>query len=263
MWKASVIVNCRFDLGDDTHSPPPLQLIVEVEVSRRSLLEPETILLRGVAQKVRGLLEQVLDRLSFTARGSQRFTVAVDDLVHPPTPLRRVSLPVEPIVRGSSPVGSPVAVHARATMFACASFLVEHRAHVELDRLLAHVGSPTSEVGSLGCAGRLRERSRTRVSDRQASILSVPVGLQRLIDERSAAGRSTEGVVLLVRHPLRVRAPQTLQLEVLANRVIEQSHTPPTILLQSAPIGRVARGDTCPARYTVRPWLRDGPIAGL
>jgi hypothetical protein len=42
----------------------PLEaLLVEVEIARRALLEPEPVLLRRVAQEVRGLLEHVLHML--------------------------------------------------------------------------------------------------------------------------------------------------------------------------------------------------------
>src|SRR4051794_13043896 len=157
------------DVKTSSHvSGRPMGSVVEVEVARRTLLEPEPIVLRRLLEELRGALEDV----------------AVLVLDHGLRLGRRV------LHRG----------------------LVDRALDVLCDRLGFRL--------RLGFRRRLRRRLRLDIEVGLGLELDLGLRLRRL---RGAADR-TERLALLARDVAGIGSVAPLELEVLANGVVQQAH---------------------------------------
>src|SRR4051812_642754 len=191
-------------------------LLVEVEVARGALLEPQAVVLRRLLEEVGGLLQHVI--AAFPVRGLVR---RIDP--------RRGELGRRLLARRVEGVAA-IVQHGLAALRrrgltpilrrGVATVLEDGLATVLEDGLVALVG-PRLVVPALAEAGRNGAGLLRGVVVRRAVVRER--GLVRLTGE-PAHPRRAERVLLLASDLDRVGAPAALEVEMLADGVVEQSH---------------------------------------
>ena len=201
-------------------------LLVPVEVARRALLEPQAVVLGRLLEEVRRLLQDVLARSSSPAGAGGRA---------PPRPAPRRARPRAtrwPRGRGSGG-GAPAAGSAASTASTSNGSRGAGQARVARRAPPQPARAPDEVLdGRLG--GRRDPRpvprrrdgrlgSRLRLARLRPGASAAPLGGLARARELGAA-RGTERLVLLPRDLLRIRTVLALELKMLADCVVEQSH---------------------------------------
>jgi len=215
-------------LGEGPNLPPGVRpkLLIEVEVPRRALLEPEAVLLGRVAEEVGGLLEHILAAIGFVY-------IPGGDVRLVPNVGRRLNhglsgdLPFKRLHIGAGA--------SRGVRFILTP--LQHGLHVQLGGLLDDRGGVTNSNARQREIGIIRERL---ISDRSRAVgawgRSICVANHHslrgeILGDGYAAAlgalvsrNGLQGLPLLTSDLTRIGASTALQFQVLADGVIEQSH---------------------------------------